>query len=308
MKRITKDIFIDRSKLRNGDKYSYDDVDYINSQTKVTLICKKNHVFQVRPDIHINRGDGCRICKNEKMVKKNKDFLDDLKYVFGDLYIYELVQYKGVYSKVKLVCKKHGEFSKSPNCLLKGRGCPKCNVNYKLDITRFINLASISHENRYDYSISEYVNSRSKVKILCKKHGIFEQLANNHLQGHGCKLCDRSKSEIYIENYLTSRDIKFKTEFKFKDLKDKYPLRFDFAIFNRNGLSYLIEFQGKQHYEYYPSFHKNEVDFINSLKRDKMKVDYCEYNNIKLYIIRYDDDLELSLEKIINENEKEDRI
>ena len=39
-----------------------------------------------------------------------------------------------------------------------------------------------------------------------------------------------------------------------------------------------------------------------------MKIEYCKKNNIKLYIIRYDDDLELSLEKIINENEKEDRI
>jgi hypothetical protein len=36
-----------------------------------------------------------------------------------------------------------------------------------------------------------------------------------------------------------------------------------------------------------------------------MKIKYCENNNIKLYIIRYDENIEESLEKIIKENEKE---
>lgn len=308
MKKLTREIFIERSKLKHGYKYSYDKVIYINGQTKVTLTCEKNHEFQVRPDMHLNRGDGCRICKYDNMMKSNEDFIADLFSIFGELYDYSLVDYKGSYQNVELICKNHGIFSRSSNYLLRGHGCSKCYRNGKLDTERFIKLANRIHSSRYDYTHSEYVNSRSKIKINCPIHGMFGQLANNHLRGHGCKVCDRSKGEIFIENYLKNLNMDFKTEFKFTDLKFKYPLRFDIAVFKQNELSYLIEFNGKQHYQYYPNFHKSETDFQNQVLRDNMKIKYCEDNGIKLYIISYKDNLETELEKIIKENEEEDRI
>jgi hypothetical protein len=143
------------------------------------------------------------------------------------------------------------------------------------------------------------VNSRTKVKIICKKHGAFVQLANNHLRGSGCNKCNRSLGELKIENILEERQVKYKTEFIFEELKYKYPLRFDFVIFNNDVIEYLVEFNGKQHYNYYPVFHKSVKDFEESVIRDQLKIDYCKENNIKLYIIRYDDDLEVELEKII---------
>jgi hypothetical protein len=47
---------------------------------------------------------------------------------------------------------------------------------------------------------------------------------------------------------------------------------------------------------------ENEKQIIS----DKMKLDYCNENNIKLYIIKYNDNLDLKLGKIIEENEKKD--
>ena len=47
----------------------------------------------------------------------------------------------------------------------------------------------IVHGDKYDYSLVEYVNSKSKIKIICKEHGIFEQIPNSHLNGNGCKKC-----------------------------------------------------------------------------------------------------------------------
>ena len=299
-------LFIERSKLRHGVKYSYDKVNYINSQTKVILTCDRNHEFMVRPDIHLNRGDGCRKCKNENMIKTSIDFINRLSSIFGNFYEYQYVEYKGIYNQVKLICKNHGEFHKKPSILLKGKGCPICFINRKLNTSRFIEKANIVHKQRYDYSLTEYKNSRTKVKIICKNHGVFEQLANNHMRGHGCKLCDRSKGEIFIENYLISKNIDFETEFKFSNLRFRYPLRFDVAVFRNKNLSYLIEFHGKQHYQYYPSFHKSEEDYKVQLIRDNMKIEYCKNNNIKLYIISYIDNIEEVLKKIIKENEKED--
>ncbi len=309
MKKLNTKTFIERSILKHGYKFCYSEVNYINSISKVTLICQMGHKFSVRPDMHINRGDGCRICKCNNMYKKNDDFIKELLEIYGDLYDYSLTEYNGVYKNVSIICKKHGVFKKSPNSLLSKRGCSKCFKNGKLDTNEFINRANIIHENRYDYSKSIYINSRTEVEIICKKHGAFYQLSNNHLKGHGCNKCNRSSGEINIENYLNNKNIIYKIEFIFENLRHKYPLRFDFAIFdNSNNLKYLIEFNGKQHYQYYPNFHKSETDFQDQLLRDNMKIKYCEDNGIKLYFISYKDNLEAELEKIIRENEEKNRI
>lgn len=129
------------------------------------------------------------------------------------------------------------------------------------------------------------------------------------MSGHGCHKCNRSIGEINIEDFLNENRIVYKTEFVFNDLKYRYPLRFDFAIFDDNGnLEYLIEFNGKQHYDYYPVFHKSREDFDLSLIRDDMKSKYCKDNNINLYIISYKEDINDSMKKILKENEKENRI
>lgn len=45
------------------------------------------------------------------------------------------------------------------------------------------------HNNKYDYTLVNYENTRSKIKIICKQHGVFEQLAKNHKDGQGCPSC-----------------------------------------------------------------------------------------------------------------------
>lgn len=59
----------------------------------------------------------------------------------------------------------------------------------KLTTEQFINKAIKVHGNKYDYKYSNYINSRSKLKIKCKIHGVFEQEANSHLKGIGCSKC-----------------------------------------------------------------------------------------------------------------------
>lgn len=51
----------------------------------------------------------------------------------------------------------------------------------------------------YDYSLVEYVNSKKKVKIICKDCGVFEQTPSKHLYGNGCPNCRRVKQEDIIE-------------------------------------------------------------------------------------------------------------
>ena len=61
-----------------------------------------------------------------------------------------------------------------------------------------------------------------------------------------------SFGEIKIEEILKNYGMNFKMEYIFPDLRSPNgrPLRFDFAVFDDDGnIDFLIEYQGKQHYE-----------------------------------------------------------
>ena len=54
----------------------------------------------------------------------------------------------------------------------------------KLTKSEFIQKAREEHKgDKYDYSLVEYVNSRTKVKIICKIHSEFNQRPDQHLRG-----------------------------------------------------------------------------------------------------------------------------
>ena len=62
-------------------------------------------------------------------------------------------------------------------------------MSKKLTLQEFISKAKNIHGDIYDYSLVEYVNSHIKIKIICPKHGVWEQKPNNHLCGKGCCVC-----------------------------------------------------------------------------------------------------------------------
>ena len=58
-----------------------------------------------------------------------------------------------------------------------------------LTTDQFIEKAKETHGENYDYSQVNYVNRKTKVVIVCLKHGKFEQLTHNHIKGKGCPKC-----------------------------------------------------------------------------------------------------------------------
>ena len=53
----------------------------------------------------------------------------------------------------------------------------------------FISKANNIHKDRYDYSKVNYVNAKTKVTIICKEHGDFQQTPSNHLCNYNCQKC-----------------------------------------------------------------------------------------------------------------------
>lgn len=203
LRRQTTDIFIHRSKQINGNKFNYSLVNYKQNYLHVILICNDcGYKFSQRPDMHISQKQGCQKCGYKKVADSNrkgiKKFIEEAKKIHGDKYDYSLVNYINSKTKVKIICSIHGEFEQIPTDHVRGRGCKNCGVEKsklncpnKLSSEKFIKKSREKHEDKYGYSLVNYVNSKTNVKIICPKHGEFLQQPSHHMRGHGCDKCFR---------------------------------------------------------------------------------------------------------------------
>ena len=191
-KSLTRDEFIKRSREIHGDKYDYSKVVYANNTTKVCIICPVHGEFWQTPYGHM-KGQGCFKCGNYKKGQFRKlnieSFIEKARAIHGNKYDYSKVEYVNSSTKVCIICPEHGEFWQKPNNHLNGEGCPICNGGIKSDLEAFIRKANIKHNNKFDYSKVEYVNSTTKVCIICPEHGEFWQTPHDHLSGYGCPRC-----------------------------------------------------------------------------------------------------------------------
>lgn len=89
-----------------------------------------------------------------------------------------------------------------------------------------------------------------------------------------------SKGEKLVKEVLEDLKIEYSREQKFKDLKFKSHLRFDFYIENNNR-KFVIEFDGIQHFRPIAHF-GGEKTFILTQIKDNIKNEYCLENNIKM--------------------------
>ncbi len=100
---------------------------------------------------------------------------------------------------------------------------------------------------------------------------------------------DASRGEIKIRQILEMNDIPFKQEYTFPLLKSSKgrALRFDFAIFDDDGnLEFLIEYQGKQHYEASNKF-GGKKGLCRQQYNDGRKRSFCALEGILLIEIPY---------------------
>jgi very-short-patch-repair endonuclease len=293
-KRKTTCEFIIDCKVRHLDKYDYSLVEYINNKTKIKIICPIHGVFEQTPNNHLNVGNGCPFCSNNKKMT-TLDFIKKSKEIHGDKYDYSNTKYTNSLTKVEIICNIHGSFFMTPNNhISKKYNCPKCKKNIQLTTEKFIEKSKKTHNNKYDYSLVEYKNVKSKVKIICPKHGMFEQKSYNHLNGVGCPFCKTSKGEKKIEKYLNDKNIKYIRQYKFKKCINKRMLPFDFYLPEYNM---CIEYNGRQHYETIEYFGgKSKLKYIKN--NDKIKEVFCKENNIELLKIKFNEKIIEKLNEI----------
>ena len=191
-KQLTTEEIIRRFIEVHGYRFNYSKVVYLGIFIKGIIICPEHGEFLQSPSNHL-KGKGCPRCKFEKLSKDRLsnliEFTFKSKEVHGDRYGYKNFIYTDSSTKSYVTCEDHGDFLVSPNNHLRGKGCPICFGNQLLTLEEFIRRAIIIHGYRFDYSKVVYINSWSKVIIICPIHGEFEQTPAAHLVGKGCNKC-----------------------------------------------------------------------------------------------------------------------
>ena len=302
-KRLTTEQFIEKSKSIHGDKYDYSKVEYKNQKIKVTLICSEHGEFNVVPNYHLIDRVGCTKCsKNiikEKASYTSNEFIQKAYKIHGKKYDYSLADYKDYISSISIICPIHGIFSQSLFDHIRTSGCKKCGYeqggkSIRVTQEEFLNRSKKIHGDKYDYSLAKYTKSEEKVKIICNKHGVFEQVAISHLTGRGCPKCKYSKGEIAILFFLEKHNINYETQKIFTNCKNVNNLKFDFYLPKYNT---CIEFDGCLHRRPWSNKQKDLDMFEVVKKRDEIKTNYCIKNEIELIRINSIDDIEGVLNK-----------
>lgn len=292
-RRLTINEFIEKAREIHGDKYDYSNTVYVNSNTKLEILCPEHGYFSMLPFNHLS-GKGCPKCGILKLKESrsltNEEFIKKAKEVHGDRYDYSITQYTGIENPISFICPEHGIITQIANIHLHTKiGCPSCAGNKKLTTEEFIQRSIKVHGNKYDYSKVNYVNYNTKVTIICPEHGEFQQTPQEHLRGSGCPKCNQSKGEVLVENILKELKLPYKTQVPiYHKIFSQAKVVVDFIV-KFNNIPYIIEYNGIQHYIPVEHF-GGLIKFEKQQLRDNQLRAFCKKYKVPLIEIKYSED------------------
>lgn len=184
----------------------------------------------------------------------------------------------------------------------------------------FVELAKEIHGDKYDYSLINYTLSDSHIKIICKKHGVYERRAREFIHPSpdrrdrwDCPLCikeDKIKAKLKkveeMQNtkeknstlkgkisplekkaiiFFDSKSIDYFREQTFEKCVGDYKrLPFDFYLPKYN---LLIEINGQQHYDPTGSFFSTDEKEGYKLFLKRKHYDWLKRKFAKRYGFNY---------------------
>jgi very-short-patch-repair endonuclease len=147
-RKLSLEIFIERANKIHNYKYDYSRVIYINSRTKVEIICKVHGIsFFQAPGDHL-RGAGCARCSYDRKKSTTEKYIIKAEKVHSFIYNYSELVYIDSVTPVKIICKKCGNiFFQIPSNHLSGYGCPRCNFSHgELAVEEILKKHKVKYE------------------------------------------------------------------------------------------------------------------------------------------------------------------
>ena len=165
--------------------------EYINTATKVNLVCLMNHNFSITPH-DFKKGHGCPKCAGNCPKASEDDFYFQInerrcKILNGSVYINNT-------TKVSLECSDGHIFSIVPLAFKSGHGCSKCAGNCPEEGALDFYTCVTQRQYRLNDN-SKYINSRTKISLLCPSNHEFTITPNHFKNGQGCPKCAETCSQ-----------------------------------------------------------------------------------------------------------------
>lgn len=182
----TKEI-VNKFRETHGDKYDYSESVFVDSRTKVIIICKKHGEFEQNAYHHI-KGSGCPKCSsNYKKRLTTSEFISKSKLIHKNDYQYHKSIYKNAHTKITITCPLHGDFKQLALNHLKGSGCAKCKSSIskpEIELQKFIVSAGYNIElNKRNiispYELDIYI---PELKIAIEFNGLFWHYSQKHFR------------------------------------------------------------------------------------------------------------------------------
>jgi very-short-patch-repair endonuclease/ssDNA-binding Zn-finger/Zn-ribbon topoisomerase 1 len=264
--------------LQNAKTRSYQVMStrYENANTKLEFRCSQGHIFEMRARAFIE-GHNCAKCMGvcPKQAKERFLFyaLESGYQVIGN--------YVNNKDPIEIGCNKQHVFITRPVNFYNGDGCPKCSgmcQQQAEDNFRALVLAR-QHE-----IIGVYINTQTKIDLMCENQHFFSVIPNNYTKGGGCSTCSESYGEQLIRHVLNYLQIPFSRNHVFPFLPTR---KYDFAFRIDNIGVIVIEWDGAQHFSFQYPFHDNEDDFINDQEIDILKTQQVLSHGYKMIRIDY---------------------
>lgn len=204
-----------------------------------------------------------------------KEFISKAILKHGNRYDYSQAIYTKNRNNVTIICKEHGKFYQKAYVHLRGSGCKLCFIkNHSSNTEEFIIKAKKVHGDQYDYSQTNYTKALDKIQIICRKHGVFYQKANGHLNGAGCIQCGFEK---------TADSSRKTTEQFILDARSVHGNRYDYSQSKYVSEHTKLKILCKQHGDFWQSPHVH-------LRRDRCGCPKCKFSKGEQRISKYLED------------------
>ena len=305
---ITKEIFIERLKNKfTMEQDNIEIIEYTGTKNPLTYKCKKcGMVTTIKAaDTLLKRHSNiyCRFCYDPNAERKQqKQLIEKINTYLKNSPSCKLIDY---YQKdcggnrrrlcIKFLCTKCNSINEiyAANIANDHLTCKCCERIFDKNFEHWFNTALSDNFEIIDPN--EIRNNR--IHIRCKKCNFIFYPSKTTLKRKNIILCPKckgslSKGELYISNWLIKNNINFQFQQHFSWLPAGF--RYDFFI---PEMKLLIEYDGSQHREYVPHFHKTEENFLKAVERDKIKEELALSNGFN--IIRIPDTYNKSLSIIL---------
>ena len=230
-----------------GQRYVYDEVEYVDSKTPVTVICREHGAWPCNPSNHAkaNNKRGCPVCGGSQ-EKTTEQFIWEATKVHLGLYDYSHTVYKGARNKIVITCIKHGVFSPQASSHLAGTGCKRCadearvkeNLLNDVELQLRLDSRCAGWNSSVMLAPNTYQGMNQPFEVLCSVHGHQDPRLGTAIfaSPHPCLKCSGTE---HVHGYTTETFKQF--------ISETFQNRYEVGEFEYAGSNTVITFQCPKH-------------------------------------------------------------